>query len=98
MKHRLRWADLIRLAGPILLVNDQRPSWLIQSSFDAAGDVKGISAVTCEGTRLRTRAACASSADEFTRRMTRQQAAIAAIDSGYLRRELFVARTGAVAI
>jgi SAM-dependent methyltransferase len=36
--------------------------------------------------------------DEFAQRMTRQQAAIAAIDSGYLRRELFVARTGAAAI
>ncbi len=31
--------------------------------------------------------------DDFTARMKRQQAAIAAIDSGYLRRELFVART-----
>jgi len=31
--------------------------------------------------------------DEFTQRMKRQQAAVAAIDSGYLRRELFVART-----
>jgi hypothetical protein len=28
----------------------------------------------------------------------RQQAAIVAIDSGYLRRQLFVARTGAAAI
>jgi SAM-dependent methyltransferase len=32
--------------------------------------------------------------DEFTQRINRQQAAVAAIDSGYLRRELFVARTG----
>jgi hypothetical protein len=31
--------------------------------------------------------------DAFTQRMKRQQAAVAAIDSGYLRRELFVART-----
>ena len=30
--------------------------------------------------------------DEFTERMKRQQAAIAAIDSGYVRRELFLAR------
>ena len=30
--------------------------------------------------------------DEFTERMKRQQAAIAAIDSGYMRRELFLAR------
>ena len=30
--------------------------------------------------------------DEFAERMKRQQAAIAAIDSGLLRRELFVAR------
>ena len=32
--------------------------------------------------------------DEFTQRMKRQQATIAAIDAGFLRRELFVARTG----
>ena len=32
--------------------------------------------------------------DEFTERVKRQQAAIAAIDSGFLRRELFVARAG----
>ena len=30
--------------------------------------------------------------DEFAERMKRQQATIAAIDSGFLRRELFVAR------
>lgn len=32
--------------------------------------------------------------DEFTERVKRQQATIAAIDSGFLRRELFVARAG----
>jgi ubiquinone/menaquinone biosynthesis C-methylase UbiE len=32
--------------------------------------------------------------DEFAERMKRQEAAIAAIDAGYLRRELFVARAG----
>ena len=32
--------------------------------------------------------------DEFTERVKRQQAAIAAIDAGFLRRELFVARAG----
>ena len=31
--------------------------------------------------------------DEFTQRVKRQLAAIAAIDSGYLRRELFVVET-----
>jgi hypothetical protein len=31
---------------------------------------------------------------EFTRRMQRQQAAVAAIDAGFVRRELFVAQAG----
>ena len=32
--------------------------------------------------------------DEFTRRMQRQQAAVAALDAGFVRRELFVAKAG----
>jgi hypothetical protein len=32
--------------------------------------------------------------DEFTRRVGRQQAAVAAIDAGFVRRELFVAQAG----
>jgi hypothetical protein len=32
--------------------------------------------------------------DEFTRRVERQQAAVAAIDAGFVRRELFVAQAG----
>jgi len=31
---------------------------------------------------------------EFTRRMHRRQAAVAAIDAGFVRRELFVAQAG----
>ena len=31
---------------------------------------------------------------EFTRRVRRQQAAVAAIDAGFVRRELFVAQAG----
>jgi len=33
--------------------------------------------------------------DDFTRRVERQQAAVAAIDAGFVRRELFVAQAGA---
>ena len=48
-----------------------------------------------EGMQVRADAlAVALGSDEFAERMRRRQATIAAVDTGLLRRELFVARAG----
>jgi SAM-dependent methyltransferase len=69
--------------------------WLLQERTDLTTVFLKSMRAELDGMKARADAlAQVFGSDAFTQRMTRQQDAIAAIDSGFLRRELFVARAG----
>ena len=69
--------------------------WFLQERTDLTAAFLKSMRAELDGMRARADAlGRVFGSDEFTERMKRQQAAIAAIDSGFLRRELFVARAG----
>jgi SAM-dependent methyltransferase len=68
--------------------------WCMQERTDLTDVFLQTQSAELDGMKARADAlAQVFGSDAFTQRMKRQQAAVAAIDSGYLRRELFVART-----
>ena len=69
--------------------------WRLQQRTDLTAALLRYMRTELDGMQARTDAlARVFGSDEFTERMKRQQATIAAIDAGFLRRELFVARAG----
>ena len=69
--------------------------WRLEERSDLTAEFLQSMRTELEGMRARADAlAEALGADEFTERIKRRQATIAAVDVGLLRRELFVARTG----
>ncbi len=69
--------------------------WRLQERTDLTAEFAQFMRAELEGMKARADAlARVFGPDEFSARLTRQQAGIAAIDSGFLRRELFVARAG----
>ena len=69
--------------------------WCLQERTDLTAALLRYMRTELDGMKARADAlAQVFGSDEFTQRMKRQQATIAAIDAGFLRRELFVARTG----
>ena len=69
--------------------------WRLQERTDLTAPLLQYMRTELEGMQARADAlAQIFGSDEFTERMKRQQATIAAIDAGFLRRELFVARAG----
>ena len=72
-----------------------RSGWPLQERTDLTAALLQYMRAELDGMQARAGAlAEVFGSDEFTERMKRQQATIAAIDSGFLRRELFVARAG----
>ena len=72
-----------------------RSEWCLQQRTDLTAAYLQSMRAELDGMQSRSEAlAQVYGSDEFSARMTRQQAAIAAIDSGFLRRELFVASAG----
>jgi len=71
--------------------------WCLQERTDLTAALLRYMRTELDGMQARADAlAQVYGSDEFTERVNRQQATIAAIDSGFLRRELFVARAGRV--
>ena len=69
--------------------------WRLQKRTDLTAEFLQFMRAELEGMKARADAlARVFGRDEFSARLTRQQAGIAAIDSGFLRRELFVAVNG----
>jgi len=69
--------------------------WCLQERTDVTAGLLQCMSTEFDGMRARADALSqVFGSDEFADRMKRQQAAIAAIDSGLVRRELFVARAG----
>jgi hypothetical protein len=67
--------------------------WCLQERTDLTAALLQYMRAELDGMQARAGAlAQVFGSDEFAERMKRQQATIAAIDSGFLRRELFVAR------
>jgi ubiquinone/menaquinone biosynthesis C-methylase UbiE len=67
--------------------------WCMQERTDLTAALSQYMRAELDGMQARSDAlARVFGSDEFAERMKRQQATIAAIDSGFLRRELFVAR------
>ena len=73
----------------------EQSGWSLQERIDLTATY--LSCMRCEldGMKARTEAlAQVFGQDEFNRRLERQQAAVSAIDAGFVRRELFVAQAG----
>jgi hypothetical protein len=69
--------------------------WCLQQRTDVTAAFAQSMRTELDGMRARADAlAQVFGSDEFAGRMERQQATVAAIDSGLLRRELFVTRAG----
>jgi len=69
--------------------------WCLQERTDLTAAFLQSMRAELDGMQARADAlAQVFGSDEFTERVNRQQATIAAIDSGFLRRELFVAGAG----
>ena len=72
-----------------------RSGWCLQERTDLTAAFLHSMRAELEGMQLRADAlAQVYGPDEFNERMKRQKAAVSAIDSGFLRRELFVAGAG----
>ena len=72
-----------------------RSGWFLQERIDLTAAYLSSMRSELDGMKARTDALVqVFGRDEFTRRVERQQAAVAAIDAGFVRRELFVARAG----
>jgi SAM-dependent methyltransferase len=70
----------------------RQSGWHLQERNDLTAAFSQSMCAELDGMKARANAlAQVFGSDEFTQRVKRQQAAIAAIDSGFLRRELFVA-------
>ena len=69
--------------------------WCLQERTDLTAAFLQSMRTELEGMQTRANAlAEVLGADEFTKRIDSRQATIAAVDAGFLRRELFVARAG----
>lgn len=69
--------------------------WCLQERTDLTAEFLQSMRTELEGMQARARALTeVIGSDEFTERMKRRQATIAAVAAGFLRRELFVARAG----
>ena len=69
--------------------------WCLQERTDLTAALLQFMRIELDGMQARAGALTqVFGSDEFAERMKRQQATIAAIDAGFLRRELFVARAG----
>ena len=72
-----------------------RSGWVLQERIDLTDAYLSSMRSELDGMKVRTDALIqVFGRDEFTRRVERQQAAVAAIDAGFVRRELFVAQAG----
>jgi ubiquinone/menaquinone biosynthesis C-methylase UbiE len=72
-----------------------RSGWFLQERIDLTAAYLSSMRSELEGMKARADAlAQVFGQGEFTRRVQRQQAAVAAIDAGFVRRELFVAQAG----
>jgi hypothetical protein len=72
-----------------------RSGWFLQERIDLTAVY--LSSMRSELDGMKARADALTEVfgqDEFTRRVERQQGAVAAIDAGFVQRELFVAQAG----
>jgi len=70
-----------------------RSGWFLEERIDLTAVYLSSMRSELDGMKVRTEALVhVFGQDEFTRRVERQQAAVAAIDAGFVRRELFVAQ------
>ena len=89
-------------SGPRFMESEQdyaallaQAQWSLQERIDLTAAYLSSMRSELDGMKVRTDALVqVFGRDEFTRRMERQQAAVAAIEAGFVRRELFVAQAG----
>jgi SAM-dependent methyltransferase len=89
-------------SGPIFMDSKEdyaallgQSGWSLQERIDLTAAYLSSMQSELDGMKARAEAlAQVFGQDEFTRRVERQQAAVAAIDAGFVRRELFVAQAG----